>query len=430
MAKKKIYEGMTVSIDDVYDNEIEIITKEEFDEKNKVAEENFNKFKNQEEWRKYIIWKPTSIEKFAIEIDTSNDLKKVKGNVVKDSQFKIYAIKHYSNNITNLEHCQANLDALFKYHPLLNKFRFDDYSKTKEFNGEKYDEDVTPEIINNFFRRNFNEWCPRADIKGTIVETIDNNKYNFLIDYFDSLVWDGVERLDTFLYKYYGSEDNQLTRAYFSRWITALVKRTYEPSSKFDSMLILASREHGKKKTTLFEWLGTINGRKLYNDVPDDLRNLNEVVYASKGKAIMLFDDFDDICDKGQLGKVKSFITQRARTAALKWQHDKDYKITYVLGGTTNSISILVDDGTFDERRFWIVEVNPSTDIFDIPDEIKDQLYAEAVYKYKNDKEQRLWIWEPELRQMEVEWQKKYKKAYEDKRRRFEAYQREIRLAV
>ena len=52
--------------------------------------------------------------------------------------------------------------------------------------------------------------------------------------------------------------------------------------------------------------------------------------------------------------------------------------------------------------------------VFDIEDEIKDQLYAEAVYRYKNDPSQYLWIYEPELKQAEIEWQKKYKKANED----------------
>lgn len=404
MSKKKNIEkfnvGDILNFQQVFDNEIEPLSQEDYNKRKSNAEKSHNNFLDVEEWRKYIIWKTINTEQIAVKIE--------------DDKYEIKEIKYYSNNIKDLVQCQENLDALFKYHPLLNSFRFDDYSKTKEFNGDKYDEDTTPSIIFNFFRRNFGGWCPRQDIKDTITETIDNNKYNFFKDWLESHPWDGIERLDTFLIDYYGAEDNPLVRAYFSRWLIAEIKRTYEPGAKFDSMLILASIEHGKKKTSLFEWLGTINGRKLYNDAPDDLKKLEELVYASKGRAILLFDDFDDICDKGQIGKVKSFITQRSRTAALKWQHDKDYPITYVLGGTTNNISILVDDGTFDERRFWIVEVNPSSDIFDLPEELKEQLYAEALYRYQSDPNQYLWIYEPELKQMEIEWQKKYKKANED----------------
>lgn len=392
--------GDILSFEQVFDADLEILSQDDFNKRKNEVENKHKIFLEKEEWRKYIKWKAIQSEIIAVKIE--------------DDKYEVKKIQHYTNKIEDIVHCQENLDALFQQHPLLNKFRFDDYSKVKEFNNEKYDEDMTPSLIFNFFRRNFNGWCPTSEIKDTINETLVNNTYNFITDYFDSLIWDGVERLDTFLIDYYGAEDNPLVKAYFSRWVLALVKRSYEPGAKFDSMLILASVEHGKKKTSFFEWFGSINGRKLYNDAPDDLRNLNDVVYATKGKAILMFDDFDDICDKGQLGKVKSFITQRSRTAALKWQHDKNYNISYVIAGTTNKISILVDDATFDERRFQIVEVNPKTDIFDIPDEIKEQLYAEAVYKYKQDPHQRLWIWEPELKQMEIEWQKKYKKANED----------------
>ena len=396
----KFYEGDILTFQQVFDNEIEPLSKEDYNKRKEEANKSHNVFLNVEEWRKYIIWKTIKTEQIAVKLE--------------DDKYEIKEIKYYSNNIKDLIHCQENLDALFKYHPLLNSFKFDDYSKTKEFNDDKYNEDVTPSIIFNFFRRNFGEWCPRTDIKETIDEALSINTYNFLTDYFDSLKWDGQPRLDTFLIDYYGAEDNPLIRAYFSRWIIAGIKRSYVPGSKFDSMLILSSVIHGKKKTSLFEWLGTINGRKLYNDAPDDLKNLNDLVYASKGKLILMFDDFDDICDKGQIGKVKSFITQRSRTAALKWQHDKEYPITYILAGTTNNTSILVDDATFDERRFWVVEVNPTGDVFDLDESLKEQLYAEAVYRYKQDPNQYLWIWEPELKQMEIEWQKKYKKANED----------------
>lgn len=396
--------GSKLNKDEADKNKIQRITEEQYHEIQNDENTKHNVFINQEEWRKFCEWGYKK-KLYAVDTKETND-----GNVI----YVVKEIKEYDNTLRSIIHCQSNLDSLFKYHPSLNQFKFDEYSKTKEFNDDKYDEDTTPSIIFNFFRRNFGEWCPRADIKETIAETIDKNKYNFFKDWLESHTWDGEERLDTFLIDYYGAEDTPLVRAYFSRWMIALIKRTYEPGAKFDSMLILASIEHGKKKTSLFEWLGKINGRKLYNDAPDDLRKLEELVYASKGRAILMFDDFDDICDKGQIGKVKSFITQRSRTAALKWQHEKDYDITYVLSGSTNNISILVDDGTFDERRFWIVEVNPTTDVFDLPEELKEQLYAEALYRYKNDPSQYLWIHEPELKQMEIEWQKKYKKANED----------------
>lgn len=391
--------GDILTFQQVFDNEIEPLSPSEFDKRKEDTERIHNKFIDTEEWRKHILWKTIKTEQIAVKIE--------------DDKYEIKEIKYYSNNIKDIMHCQENLDALFKYHPLLNTFKYNSFTKKNEFNGEAYDEDRKPAEIFNFFKRNFNEWCPRTDIKESIQESLNNNEYHPIINYFNDIVWDGIERLETFMIDYYGAEDTKLNRVYFKRWMIALVKRILIPGSKFDSMLILAG-EQGKKKTTLFNWLGTINGITYYAEVPDNLKDINNLVYATKGKLIMTFDDFDDICNKGDLGKVKSFVTKQVDTAALKWQHDKEYKVTYVLAATTNQYSILVDDATFDERRFWVIKVNPSGDMFDIPDYIKDQLYAEAYYLYCQDPNQHLWIWEKELKDEEIELQKQYKKANDD----------------
>ena len=393
-------DGDIVSYEEVTQAGITIITTKEYEKKKKKPLEEHQNFLNENEWRKFIKWKIKSIEEYAIK----------KG---KSKKYIIHHITTYFNTDSSILHIQDNLDALFKYNPALNDFKYNKFTQKNEFEGKRYDEDKQPSEIFNFFKREFCEWCPRQDIKETIQETLNHNVYHPIIDYFNNIVWDGIERLETFLIDYYGAEDTPLNRVYFKRWMIALVKRILIPGSKFDSMLILAG-EQGKKKTTLFNWLGTINGVTYYSEAPDNLKDINSLVYASIGKMILTFDDFDDICNKGELGKVKSFITVQDRVAALKWQHDKQYPITYVLAATTNQYNILVDDATFDERRFWVVQVNPKTNVFDIPDEIKDQLYAEAYYLYNQDTEQRLWIWEKELIQEEKELQKKYKKASED----------------
>lgn len=384
-------------------NKIQCIKEDEYKEIEANENTKHDVFLKEEDWRKYCRW---SFKKVLYAVETSETQD---GNVL----YEIKEIKEFINNLPSILHIQENLDALFKYHPQLNNWRYNEFTKKNEFFNEEYDEDKKPAEIFNFFKRNFGEWCPRQDIKEAIQETLNNNEYHPIKNWLNSLTWDGQERLETFLIDYYGAQDTKLNRIYFKRWMIALIKRIFNPGAKFDSMLILAG-EQGKKKSTLLYWLGTINGIKYYNEVPDNLKDLNNLIYATKGKMIMTFDDFDDICNKGDIGKIKSFITEQARTAALKWQHEKNFEITYVLGATTNQYNMLVDDAAFDERRFWIVKVNPETELFDIPDNIKEQLYAEAYYIYKQDPEQKLWIWEQELKQEEIELQKKYKKASED----------------
>ena len=391
--------GDELTFNEVKDYELEVLTEEQFNDKYNQVKKLHEKFLEIDEWLKYIKWKIKSTEYYAID--------------KKNGKYLVKDIKHYYNKIDSIVHCQENLDALFKYHPLLNSFMHDSFSSDDIFEGQIYDEDKKPAEIFNFFKRNFGEWCPRIDIKEAIQEKLNNNEHNIVGEYFDSIQWDGIERLETFLIDNYNAADTKLNRVYFKRWMIALVKRVYEPGCKFDNMLVLVG-EQGKKKSSLFEWLGTLNGKNYCNHLPENLKDIKQLVYATKNAFIMMNDDFEDICDKGNIGVIKEFITKRNDRTDLKYKHAKDYPRHYVLCATTNSDTFLSDDKTFDERRFWIVFVDPKTLKFDLSDELKEQLYAEAVYYYKQEPNMDLWIHEQELIDEEKELQKKYKNAYVD----------------
>ena len=391
--------GKEISANEANTYNVEIIEQEQFNEKIENSKKEHDDFLKHEEWRKYIKWKPKETQLFAVNQN--------------NGKYLIKEINYYYNNLSSIMHRQENLDALFNYHPLLNSFMHDTFSSDDLYDGEVYDEDKKPAEIFNFFKRNFGEWCPRQDIKEAIQEKLNHNEHNIPAEYFDTITWDGEERLETFLIKYYNAEDTPLNRVYFKRWMIALVKRVYEPGCKFDNMLVLVG-EQGKKKSSLFEWLGTLNGKNYCNHLPENLKDIKQLVYATKNAFIMMNDDFEDICDKGNIGVIKEFITKRNDRTDLKYKHAKDYPRHYVLCATTNSDTFLSDDKTFDERRFWIVFVDPKGLKFDLSDELKEQLYAEAVYYYKNDPTMDLWIHEPELINEEKELQKKYKNAYTD----------------
>lgn len=384
-------------------NKIQVITQEEFKKKQQIEDNKHKEFIERAEWMKQCQWGYKKIL-YGIETNENKD-----GNVL----YQVKELKEYINTLPSIIHIQENLDALFKYHPYLNTFKHDTFSRDDIFNGDIYDEDTKPAEIFNFFKRNFGEWCPRVDIKESIQESLNHNECNIPCDIFESLVWDGEERLEEFLIKYYNAEDTPLNRVYFKRWLIALVKRCYEPGCKFDNMLVLYG-EQGKKKSSLFEWLGTLDNKNFCNHLPQDLRDIKNLVYATKNAFIMMNDDFEDICDKGNIGVIKEFITKRNDRTDLKYKHAKDYPRHYVLCATTNTNNFLSDDKTFDERRFWIVEVNPDKLEFDLTEELKQQLYAEAVYLYKENPNMKLWINEPELIEAEKELQKKYKNAYVD----------------
>ena len=81
------------------------------------------------------------------------------------------------------------------------------------------------------------------------------DKRNELTDHLDSLIWDGVPRLDTWLIDYCNTEDNLYTREAGKCWLLAAVSRAYVPGTKFDHCLILQGKQ-GYFKSTVFSNIG------------------------------------------------------------------------------------------------------------------------------------------------------------------------------
>lgn len=79
--------------------------------------------------------------------------------------------------------------------------------------------------------------------------------YHPIKEYFETLHWDGTERLDTLLIDYLGADDTRYVRAVTRKTLTAAVARVYEPGIKFDSILVLNGPQ-GIGKSTLFALLG------------------------------------------------------------------------------------------------------------------------------------------------------------------------------
>ena len=68
------------------------------------------------------------------------------------------------------------------------------------------------------------------------------DKINEVKAYLDSLVWDGVPRLETLLIDYFGVVDNPYTRQIMKIALTAATARAAEAGVKFDYTVILIGR--------------------------------------------------------------------------------------------------------------------------------------------------------------------------------------------
>ena len=85
------------------------------------------------------------------------------------------------------------------------------------------------------------EWLQRLGINvgphlvARVIQVISaENKIHPVRDYLNSLQWDGVSRIGTWLIDYLGAADTELNRAFGSMWMISAVARIMRPGTKAD----------------------------------------------------------------------------------------------------------------------------------------------------------------------------------------------------
>ena len=203
-------------------------------------------------------------------------------------------------------------------------------------------------------------------------------KFNDVVAYLNSLVWDGTPRLDTLLTDYLGAVDTEYVRAVTRKAFTAAVKRAIEPGCKYDNMLILAGAQ-GLGKSTLLDKMS----KGWFND---SIRTFEGKEASELLQGVWLVEISElDAFRKSDVARIKQFLSQRSdRFRAAYGRHVKEVPRCCVFFGTTNQTEFLRDETG--NRRFWSVDVGinqPIKSVWkDLDDEL-DQIWAEAVMRYR-----------------------------------------------
>lgn len=280
-----------------------------------------------------------------------------------------------------------------------NKLKFNTLSQRNEFMNKKFEAgeahdytitDIDWTLIKNNFNRHL-KFLNKNLIEEAVNEVCNNNKYNPVIYYLENLKWDGKERIESMFTDWLGAEDKNLYRRYAKLWMYAAVKRIYEPGCKWDNILILYGKQ-GEGKTEFFKRLGkewnTSNRINLSNK--DYINRLNK-------NWIVIMDELASLSKK-EMDEVKAFFSNQDDDDRLAYAREsKKFYRHCVFCGTTNTKEILRDIDDLYERRFWVVEVNAKSPTYiyeKFTDEEVDKLWAEAVHKYKEDKNMSLYLGE------------------------------------
>ena len=235
-----------------------------------------------------------------------------------------------------------------------------------------------------YFEQVYGIWSP-TKFKDALVAVVSAERvYHPIKEYFETLTWDGVERIDRLLIDYLGAEDTPYTRAVTRKTLVAGVARIYQPGVKFDSILVLNGPQ-GIGKSTLFARLGG----KWFSDSLT-IGDMKDKAAAEKlqGYWILELGELAGI-RKVDVETVKSFISRvddkyRQSYGTTVESHPRNN----IIVGSTNSESGFLRDIT-GNRRFWPVRVTGGTkySVFDLTQPIVDQIWAEAIAKYHDGEE-------------------------------------------
>jgi len=198
------------------------------------------------------------------------------------------------------------------------------------------------------------------------------NAFDPVREYLDSLEWDGVPRLDTWLHDYLGASDDPLTRAIGRAVLTGAVRRVRKPGCKFDGVMVLEGPQGCGKSSVLKILAG---GEEFFSDEIAADVPYKEQQELLQGKWIVEVPELVGL-SSAKVGRLKQFVSKthdRGRPAFARSVVDLPRR--GIMIGTTNDAQYLRDPTG--GRRFWPVEVGR------IDQEglkrVRDQLWAEAA---------------------------------------------------
>lgn len=205
-----------------------------------------------------------------------------------------------------------------------------------------------------------------------------NKKYHPLKDYLNRLEWDRKERVDTWLIDVCGADDNEYVRDVSKIFLCAAIKRVFIPGCKFDYMPILEGGQ-GIGKSTMIDILG---GEWYLDTHLSGSEDKKDIVDAMRTAWIIEIGDMAGF-RKSDVEYLKTFISDKSDRVRLPYaKRSEDFPRQCVFIGTHNPSG---DNDYFKDdtgnRRFWPIECKNIN--LDLLKENRNQLFAEAMFKYK-----------------------------------------------
>jgi len=200
------------------------------------------------------------------------------------------------------------------------------------------------------------------------------NRRNCLVSWLRELRWDGVQRLNQLLPQGFGTASDVYTARVGECWITSMVARAFRPGCKVDTMPVFEGSQGAGKSSAL-----AILGGEWFGECHEDFGS-KDFVLSLKGKWLIEVAEMHAF-RRADVDRLKGIMSTRIDRVRVPYGRlTEEHPRQSVFAGTTNRDDWQADDTG--ARRFWPVRCG-----FLSPkwlQENRDQLFAEAVYRWEN----------------------------------------------
>jgi predicted P-loop ATPase len=240
------------------------------------------------------------------------------------------------------------------------------------------------------------EWLQSPDVRirvgsGVAREAVQavayERRFHPVLDWLETLKWDGKERLSKWLTAYLGVPQAPLANAFGRKFLISAVARVMRPGCKVDHMLILEGLQGTMKSKTLRALIGD----EWFTDQIADL-GTKDSCQDLRGVWVIELSELSAI-RPGEVEKVKAYISRQIdhyRPSYGRRAIDVPRQCVFI--GTTNAREYLSD--ITGNRRYWPVtctRLDPDALARD-----REQIWAEAVAAYHAG--ETWWLEDEELR--------------------------------